>query len=106
MRLYSPYGLLGDRAKHGLPSEAYTGESGSLVWPTPGSQQNFVLAKTYRCTVGYTRESLVQTSRPANALIGTIPQKSRLGVLSTGYWEEILVLKICLTWLILIDSPM
>jgi hypothetical protein len=49
--------------------------------------------------VAYTAESLVQTSRPAIALKGTIPQKIKLGVLmlSTGYWEEILVLKIVLT---------
>jgi hypothetical protein len=28
-----------------------------------------------------------------------------LWVLSTSYWEEILVLNIFLTWLLLIDSP-
>ncbi len=47
--------------------------------------------------VAYTGESLGQPSRPANALKGTIPQKSSLGVLSTDYLEEILVLKIFLT---------
>ncbi len=55
--------------------------------------------------VGYTGESLVQPSRPASALKGTFPFKSRLWVLSTGYWEEILELNIFLTWLLLIDSP-
>jgi hypothetical protein len=70
----------------GLTGVGYTGES-----RLPG--------------VAYTGESLVQPSRPASALKGTIHLKSRLWVLSTGYWEGILVLNIFLTWLLLIDSP-
>ncbi len=66
---------VGYTGESGLPGVGYTGES-----RFPG--------------VAYTGESWVQPSRSANALKGTIPLKSRLWVLSTGYWEEILVLKI------------
>jgi hypothetical protein len=81
----------------GLTSAGYTGESGLTgVGYTDDSRLPGVACPG---------ESLVQPSRPANALKGTIPEKSRLWVSSTGYWEENLVLKIYLTWHFLIDSP-
>ncbi len=73
----SGYTGVGYTGESGLTSVGYTGESRLTL-------------------VSYTSESLVQPSRLANALKGTIPLKSRLLVLSTGYWEEILVLKIFL----------
>ncbi len=80
----------------------YTRESGfSSIGYTCESKVNGVgyTNDSRLYVVAYTGKSLVQTSRPAIALKGTIPHKIRLGVLmlSTGYWEEILVLKIFLT---------
>jgi hypothetical protein len=74
------------QSKRKLTGVGYTGESGLLG-------------------VAYTSESLVQPSRPADALKGTIPLKSGYWLLSTGNWEENLILKIYLTWFFLIDSP-
>ncbi len=88
---------VGYTGESGLTGVGYTGESG-LTGVGYTSESRLP-------GVAYTGESLVQPSRPANALKGTIPQKSSLGVLSTGYLEEILVLKIFLTWFFLIDSP-
>jgi hypothetical protein len=69
-----------------LTNVGYTGESGLTGVGYTGESR--------LSGVTYTGESLGQLSRPANALKGTIPQKSSLGVFSTGYLEEILVLKI------------
>jgi hypothetical protein len=61
----------------GLTGAAYTGESGLNGVGYTGESS--------LPGVAYTRESTVQPSRPANALKGKIPEKSRLRVLSTGY---------------------
>jgi hypothetical protein len=88
---------VGYTGESGLTGVGYTGESGLTGVGYTGESR--------LPGVAYTGESLVQPSRLANALKGTIPQKSSLGVLSTGYLEDILVLKIFLTWFFLIDSP-
>jgi hypothetical protein len=80
---------VGYNSESGLPVVAYTGEFGLNGVGYTGESR--------LPGVAYTGESTVQPSRPANALKGTIPEKSRLRVLSTGYWEKILILKICLT---------
>ncbi len=61
---------VGYTEESGLPGVGYTSEAGLIAVGYTGESR--------LPDVTYTGESLVQPSRPANALKGTIPEKSRL----------------------------
>jgi hypothetical protein len=61
-----------------MPSSvAYTGDSTLKFFSQKFTGVGYI-GESGLIGVGYTGESLVQPSRPANALKGTIPLKSRL----------------------------
>jgi hypothetical protein len=63
---------VGNTGKSGLSGVGYTGESGLTGISYIGESRHPVVA--------YTGESLIQPSRPANALKGTIPQNQTVSV--------------------------